>query len=81
MLYTNAPIDDVFVLVELVSIVNISSVSNWSQLTIPDAVIPLLNDASSIQVMKEVFKVLVLVVCDVIVEKLALLGSGHPQKK
>jgi len=81
MLYTNAPIDDVFVLVELVSIVNISSVSNWSQLTIPDAVIPLLNDASSIQVMKEVFKVLVLVVCDVIVEKLALVGSGSPAEE
>jgi len=35
----------------------------------------------SLQVMKEVFKVLVLVVCDVIVEKLALVGSGSPQKR
>jgi len=30
----------------------------------------------SLQVMKEVFKVLVLVVCDVIVEKLASVGKG-----
>jgi len=35
----------------------------------------------SLQVMKEVFKVLVLVVCDVIVEKLALVGSGSPAEE